>query len=142
MPTPTSPPPPPAAAHAHFAHRLAVETDVADVAAALRAGRDGFVLLDARSPESFAAGHLPGAVSLPHAEITEERLAALGDGLIVTYCWGPACNAATRAAARVAALGREVKEMLGGYDGWVREGHAVRRCGARPHRRADERRAG
>ena len=120
----------PADARSHFAHRLAVETDVADVAAAQRAGRGGFVLLDARSRESFAAGHLPGAASLPHAEITAERLAALGDGLIVAYCWGPACNAATRAAARVAEHGREVKEMLGGFDGWVREGHPIE--GGRP----------
>ena len=115
----------PADAAAHFAARLGFETDAADVAAALRAGAPGFVLLDARSRESYAAGHLPGAVSLPHAEIDEDALAALPDELIVTYCWGPGCNGATRAAARVAGLGREVKEMIGGYEYWVREGHPV-----------------
>ena len=35
------------------------------------------------------------------------------------------CNAATNAAARLAALGRSVKEMLGGFEYWVREGHPV-----------------
>jgi len=115
----------PADALAHFTHKLAVETDAADVAAALRAGDPGFVLLDARSPEAYAAGHLPGAVSLPHARIDEDALAALPDQPIVTYCWGPGCNGATRAAARLAALGREVKEMIGGYEYWVREGHPV-----------------
>ena len=89
----------PAEAHAHFAAKLAFETDAADVAAALRAGPPAFVLVDARSRESYAAGHLPGAVSLPHAEIDEDALAALPDTLIVTYCWGPGCNGATRAAA-------------------------------------------
>ena len=39
--------------------------------------------------------------------------------------WGPGCNAATNAAARLAALGRSVKEMLGGFEYWVREGHPV-----------------
>jgi rhodanese-related sulfurtransferase len=124
MPT-TTPAAAPAAAHAHFAHRLAVETDAADVAAAVRAGRNGFTLVDARSPEAYAAGHLPGAVSLPHARIDAAALAALPDGLLVTYCWGPGCNAATRAGARIAALGREVKEMIGGYEYWVHEGHPV-----------------
>ena len=104
---------------------LPAAPEVADVAAALRAGDPGFVLIDARSPEAYAAGHLPGAVSLPHASIDADALAALPDEPIVTYCWGPGCNGATRAAARVAALGREVKEMIGGYEYWVREGHPV-----------------
>jgi rhodanese-related sulfurtransferase len=112
----------PADAHAHFTHRLEVETDAADVAADLEAGRNGYTLLDARSPEAYAAGHLPGAVSLPHASITA---GSLPDGPLVTYCWGPGCNAATKAAARISALDRPVKEMIGGYEYWVREGHPV-----------------
>ena len=42
--------------------------------------------------------------------------------LVVTYCWGPGCNGATRAALEFAKLGYQVKEMLGGYEYWVREG--------------------
>jgi rhodanese-related sulfurtransferase len=115
----------PADAHAHFALRLSLETDVADVADALAAGRRDFVLLDARSPEAYAAGHLPEALSVPHATITADVLDALPDGLIVAYCWGTHCNGAARAAARIGALGRPVKEMLGGYEHWVRGGHPV-----------------
>jgi rhodanese-related sulfurtransferase len=117
----------PAAALDHFSSRLAVETDVADVAAALEAGGDpGFVLLDARSPRSYEAGHLPGArlLSRPFAA---EDVAALGDELLVVYCWSPACNGATKAARELAALGRPVKEMLGGFEYWERDGHAVER---------------
>ena len=40
----------------------------------------------------------------------------------MTYCWGPGCNGATRAALAFARLGYRVKEMLGGYEYWVREG--------------------
>ncbi len=109
----------------HFARRLAVETDAADVASALAAGERDFVVVDARSSEAYARGHLPGAVSMPHAEIDEAALATLPDGLVVTYCWGPGCNAATKAARRLAELGRPVKEMLGGYEYWVRDGHRV-----------------
>jgi rhodanese-related sulfurtransferase len=117
----------PAVAHAHFARRLAVETDVADVAEALAAGEPDFVLLDARSEQAYADGHVPGAISLPHARITADTVAALPDGLVVAYCWGPSCNGATKAAARLAALGRPVKEMLGGFEYWRRERHPVER---------------
>ncbi len=44
---------------------------------------------------------------------------------MVTYCWGPGCNGATRAALEFARLGYPVKEMLGGYEYWVREGFPV-----------------
>jgi len=115
-------------ARVHFERRLSVETDVADVAVAISEGEPGFVLVDARSADAYAAGHLPGAISL--ARPVDQRMAdELPDGLIVTYCWGPACNGATRAAARLAAHGRRVKEMLGGYEGWTRDGHPVERLG-------------
>ena len=107
----------------HFARRLEVETDVSDVAAALAAGEDDFILLDARSAAAYDSGHLPGAIRLP--EITEETVAGLPDGLVVAYCWGPACNGACKAAHRLAELGRPVKEMLGGFEYWARDGHPV-----------------
>jgi rhodanese-related sulfurtransferase len=109
----------------HFERRLVVETDVADVAEALAAGPPDFVLVDARSDAAYAAGHVPGAISLPHARIDADAVAALPDGLIVTYCWGPSCNGATKAAVRLAALGRPVKEMIGGFEYWERDGHPV-----------------
>ncbi len=119
----------PAAALEHFASRLAFETDVSDVAAALAAGTDpGFVLLDARSPRAYEAGHLPGARLLPRPFAAED-VAALGAGLHVVYCWGPACNGATKAARELAALGFGVKEMIGGFEYWERDGHAVERSG-------------
>jgi rhodanese-related sulfurtransferase len=115
----------PEVAAAHFESQLAVETDPADVAAALAAAGDpGFVVLDVRSPEAFEAGHLPGAVSLPKP-FAPADVEALPPGLIVVYCWGPSCNGATKAAAQLSRLGRPVKKMLGGFEYWVREGHPV-----------------
>jgi len=120
----------PADAHARFARRLAVETDPADVAAALASGNVDFTLVDVRAAGAHRKAHLPGAVSLPVADISADTVAALPDGLLVTYCWGPACNGATRGAAKLAALGREVKEMIGGFEYWVREGQPTE--GRRP----------
>jgi rhodanese-related sulfurtransferase len=117
---------------AHFAARLAFETDVSDVHADLEAGLLGraFVLVDSRSQESWDQGRIPGALHLPTREIAHRAadgsLSALipAGTLCVTYCWGPGCNGATRAALELARLGRPVKEMIGGFEYWVREGFA------------------
>ena len=110
----------------HFLGRLQFETDPADVWADIAAGTAEFVLVDARRPEAFAAAHLPGAVNLPHAEIDDQTAARLDtDRLYVTYCWGPACNASSCAAAALAARGFRVKELLGGLGVWQAEGYPV-----------------
>ena len=115
----------PATALAHFEARLAVETDADDVGSAIRDGDADFVLLDARSPAAYAAGHLPGALSLPHATIDAAAASALPDRPLVVYCWGPGCNAAHKAGLALARHGRAAKEMLGGYEYYVREGFRV-----------------
>jgi len=117
---------PAAQALAHFAARFGLETDCWDVHEALASGAPGFVLLDVRSHALYAAGHVPGAVSLPHRKITASGLRRYPEGtLFVVYCAGPHCNGAARAAVRLATLGRPVKEMIGGLTGWQHEGFAV-----------------
>ena len=120
------PPASPVLAARHFQWRLGFETDPADVHADLERGAAEFTLLDTRSREAFAAGHIPGAINIPHAEIDETTPQVLPrDRLVVTYCWSPACNAATKGAAALAALGYPVKEMLGGLEYWQREGYPI-----------------
>jgi len=116
----------PEAAHRHFLARLSVETDAADVFLDLDRKKKGFVVVDSRSKEAYAERHIPGALSMPTRTISAESTAHLSkDDVIVTYCWGPGCNGSTRAAARFAALGFRVKEMLGGIEYWVKEGYAT-----------------
>ena len=111
-------------AAAHFARRLALETDCADVAGAMKAGEKDFVLLHVvGSPQAYARRHVPGALHLPHAEITAERMAEWPAAtLFVVYCAGPHCNGADRAALKLAMLARPVKLMIGGVTGWEDEG--------------------
>ncbi|MBX9593236.1 MAG: rhodanese-like domain-containing protein [Roseomonas sp.] len=107
----------------HFAAKLSFETDCDDVHTAMRAADPGFVLLDVRGPNAFARGHVPGALNLPRREMTPERMQAWPAGtLFVVYCAGPHCNGADKAAAALAALGRPVKMMIGGWTGWLDEG--------------------
>ena len=83
------------------------------------------MLVDTRSDASWAQGHVPGAMHLPGRLIAAEAGERIPAGTpVVVYCWGPGCNGATRAALEFALLGYPVKEMLGGFEYWVREGFA------------------
>ncbi|WP_432124255.1 rhodanese-like domain-containing protein [Streptomyces sp. C10-9-1] len=120
------PPASPEAAAAHFRASLAFHTDVADVAAALAApGGPAFVLVDSRSTEAWEQGHVPGAVHLPTALVPEQAERLLDRAVpVVAYCWGPGCDGAARSALALAERGYRVKEMLGGFEYWAREGFA------------------
>ena len=112
-------------AAAHFAAEFTYETDCWDVHESMEKEAD-FVLLDVRSPTMFARGHVPGAINLPHGKIIGSKMAAWPDDTMFdTYCAGPHCNGADRAALRLARLGRPVKLMLGGMTGWADEGFAA-----------------
>lgn len=115
-------PAPANAAQAHFAQKLAFETDCWDVHESLRSGSADFVLFDVRGPDAYLKGHVPGAINLPHGKIIASKLAAWpGETLFVVYCAGPHCNGADKAAARLSQLGRKVKVMIGGMMGWADE---------------------
>lgn len=116
-----TPPATPVEASEHFADLLRFETDCWDVHASL--ARADFVLLDVRSPDLYAAGHVPTARNLPHGRIVERNLAGFAaDTVFVVYCAGPHCNGADKAALALARLGRPVKKMIGGVTGWLDEG--------------------
>lgn len=117
---------PSSAALAHFEASLTFETDCWDVHHSLAAGDIDFVLLDVRGSDKYAAGHVPGALDLAQRKIIGSRVAAWPAGTVfVTYCAGPHCNGAARAAIRLAKLGRPVKIMVGGVAGWLDEGFAL-----------------
>lgn len=108
---------------AHFEGSLQFETDCWDVHSVIGTPQQDFVLLDVRGTEKYAEGHVPGAVDLAHRKIIGSKLADYpADTLFVTYCAGPHCNGAARAAIRLARLGRPVKIMPGGVTGWLDEG--------------------
>lgn len=106
---------------AHFEARLEWEIDSADLAE----HPDDYIVIDARKPETYAAGHVPGAINLPHRTITAETARFPKDAVLVTYCDGIGCNASTKAAVKLSRLGYRVKEMIGGIDWWKRDGLPV-----------------
>lgn len=116
----------PQTARAHFEAKLSLETDPSDVHEALRLGHSDFILIDARSPEVYVQERVPGALNLWHRHMSAETTAGFPkDKLLVTYCAGVGCNASTKGALKLAALGFRVKEMIGGIEVWKSEGYDV-----------------
>lgn len=101
-----------------------------DAVAASRAQADGtVVMVDTRGRHSWDHGHIAGALHLA-ADAVESSLATVPrDTTLVVYGWGPGCNGATHTARRLLAEGFDVRELVGGYEYWVRNGFAVERDG-------------
>ncbi|MEO8094668.1 MAG: rhodanese-like domain-containing protein [Pseudolysinimonas sp.] len=114
-----------AAAVEHFAAKLRYETDPSDVAAGIEAGAR-FVLVDSRGHAPWHQGRVPAAVHMPTAEIASRAAGEIPAGTpVVVYCWGPGCNGSTKAALEFSRLGYQVREMIGGFEYWAREGLGV-----------------
>jgi rhodanese-related sulfurtransferase/DNA-binding transcriptional ArsR family regulator len=77
-------------------------------------------LVDVRPPEEYRAGHLPGARSLPLAEL-RSRLGELPRrGEVVAYCRGPYCVFADDAVRLLRRRGRPARRLEDGYPEWQR----------------------
>jgi rhodanese-related sulfurtransferase/predicted transcriptional regulator len=87
--------------------------------------RDDLVVLDVRPTEEFAAGHVPGAVSIPVSEL-RRRLKELPRGReIVAYCRGPFCAFAPEAARFLRKKGFRMRVLDGGLPEWGAAGLPV-----------------
>ncbi|MCW8829756.1 MAG: metalloregulator ArsR/SmtB family transcription factor, partial [Gammaproteobacteria bacterium] len=89
----------------------------------LERARDGLItVLDVRPPEEYAAGHLPGAVNIPLAEL-EEHLDELDpQHEVIAYCRGPHCILAFDAVARLRERGLKARRLQDGYPEWKMSG--------------------
>lgn len=135
----------PAVARLWLELRAVAESQLAEVGRALDAYRDrrhefqritakelrrrldarDAILLDVRPAEEYAAGHLPGARSIPWDEI-EERLAELPrDVLVVAYCRGPYCVYADSALSVLAERGWNVARLEEGVAEWQQAGYPL-----------------
>ena len=83
-----------------------------------RVRRGEVTVLDVRPPEEFRAGHIPGALSVPLAEL-ERRMADLSrDRDIVAYCRGPYCVLAVEAVEILRARGFTAHRLEDGVPDW------------------------
>ena len=110
----------------YFSAKLALETDASDVYAAQKAG-DAFVLVDVRGDEAWAQGRVTGRD--PHAVPADRRACAArdrsGTSRSSSTAGVPAATPARRARSSSRSSATSVREMIGGYEYWVREGQPI-----------------
>lgn len=83
------------------------------------------VLLDVRPEVEFAAGHLPGALSIPLEEL-EHRLDEIPRGReVITYCRGRFCLMALEAVRLLRREGFQARRTDEGIPEWRASGHPV-----------------
>jgi rhodanese-related sulfurtransferase len=110
-------------ATSHYRDKLAFETDAWDLNEMLRA-QTNVVIIDARSETAYAHEHIPQAINFPHRTMNAASTQSLDrTALYVTYCDGIGCNASTKGALKLAELGFQVKELIGGIEWWKRDGY-------------------
>jgi len=84
-------------------------------------------VLDVRPTEEFEEAHLPGAISIPMAEL-EARMAELPKNReVVAYCRGPYCVLAIEAVQRLRARGFRAVRLDWGVVDWRANGLSVKR---------------
>lgn len=88
------------------------------------------IVLDVRPADEYAAGHVPGAVSIPVGEL-KRRLKEIPKGQeIVACCRGPYCVYSYDAIDILRPKGFEVRRLRGGYLEWITAGLPVERASA------------
>lgn len=101
----------------YFAARDALEP-VGREELVTRAELGDVVILDVRPVPEFAAGHIPGAVSVPLDELDTALIHLPREREIVAYCRGPYCVLAPQAVERLRARGYRARRLADGFPEW------------------------
>jgi rhodanese-related sulfurtransferase len=86
---------------------------------------DDFVLVDALSPMSYAAMHLPGAINLTPGWVDDRARRRIPDldTEVVVYCLGSDCDSSVKVANRLTELGyRNIRHYTEGMRDWMEAG--------------------
>ncbi len=82
---------------------------------------ENYIILDVRTAEEYASGHIPEAINFPNESIGNEEIPALPDKdqLILVYCRSG--NRSKQASEKLAALGYTNIVEFGGINDWPGE---------------------
>ena len=110
---------------AYLGDRRDVESITRDELAS-RLQRRNVVVIDVRPTAEYAAGHIPGARSVPPDEVRRHLRSIPKDGEIVAYCRGPFCVYADDVVRSLRRRGIRARRLEDGFPEWKRAGHDSR----------------
>lgn len=108
-------------AAAYFEHKLKFEIGPVELKTSHERG-EKFQIIDLRTPELYGKGHVPSSLNVLYDNL-EAYLPKLNkDVTTVVYCYDKLCYLSAKAALLLAQKGYKVRELAGGWDGWVEKG--------------------
>lgn len=99
----------------------------------IKTSQEEYTIVDVRDAESYAMGHIPGAINMPYDEwqgfdIQKSDYPGLSKtGINYVYCYHYFCNLSKRASRAFSRCGYRVKELQGGLEEWENRGYKVSR---------------
>lgn len=109
----------------YYQNKLNYEWDSADLFEQLETRTD-VVVIDTRKEFAYDLEHIPSAINFPHRTMDEETTIHMDRSKIyVCYCDGIGCNGSTNGALKMAKLGFNTRELIGGLDWWKRDGYST-----------------
>jgi rhodanese-related sulfurtransferase len=105
----------------HFKAKLEFEIGPFGVNTHL-SNRDPVRIIDLRTPEAYAKGHVPRSLNVRYEELGKHLSNLKKEETTIVYCYSITCNLSTKAALYLAEQGYKVKEMIGGWQEWVNAG--------------------
>ena len=109
----------------YFKLKLAAEMGPFGLKALVDDKKAQFNLVDVRRPEDYKAGHIPGAVNIPSAELETKYKTLNKKFRTVVYCYNITCFSAPKAALFLAKKGYWSTELIGGYESYKQAGFPV-----------------
>ena len=82
---------------------------------------ENFILLDVRTPEEYAGGHIPGAINIPNETIGMQDIVQLPDKAQLIYVYCRSGNRSKQAAEKLVKLGYTNIVEIGGVNAWPGE---------------------
>jgi rhodanese-related sulfurtransferase len=104
--------------------RITIPTVTVEELAKTIAAKSGTLVVDVREPHEYAAGHVPGALSMPLGTVPARHQELPRDRTVHLIC--QAGGRSAQAARWLAKHGYEVANVAGGTGGWIGSGHPVR----------------
>ena len=115
----------------YFEKELAFTVNPHGVKAVVDGERKNVTIIDVRSADAFAKGHIPGAINIPYEKYNSFEGGSQAfeglrrDQIHYVYCYELLCNLGQKAALGFAKQGYAVKEMKGGFKSWEEHGYPV-----------------
>ncbi|SES12773.1 ArsR/SmtB family transcription factor [Salipaludibacillus aurantiacus] len=80
--------------------------------------KDAVILIDVRPKDEYGSDHLPGAISVPLAQLEGQLSSLPEDKPVIAYCRGPYCVYATEAVERLQEKGYDAMVLDAGINEW------------------------